>query len=208
MNSGRILLFVILIAGASIQLNAQSQTQSETQTQAQAQGRFPVQAHAPAQTHPAVQHITCGIGYTNSQCRARTDLLRAVLQKYPIRALGEWTWVLIRSNDWKKALSDRLFSENAPALTYLPARETYFDEALLLDSSVRGVELSAAWHMSIPALLDLAIRHEMGHALCNDPDERVAQRTAVLLHSGAPPACAGRTLPAHPSFPTITSKTP
>ena len=208
MNLARILLLIILIGGLSIRVTAQSQAQSENQSQARAQDLSPVQAPATAQTHASVLHIICNIGYTNAQCRARTEALRVVLQKYPIGALGEWTWVVVRSNDWKKALSDRLFSPDVPALTYLPARETYFDEALLLDSSVRAVQLSAAWNMSIPALLDLAIRHEMGHALCNNSDELAAQRTAVLIQSGESPACASHKDPAQSSLPRITSKAP
>jgi hypothetical protein len=167
---------------------------------AQPQGKAQARPKAPA------QHFVCNIGFTQSPCRVRTDALRAVLQKYPVRALGDWTWVLVRSNDWKKFLCDRHFSPNTPALTYLPSRETYFDEALVIDASSRGVELSATWHMSIPALLDLAIRHEMGHALCNDPDESAAQRTAMLLQSVEPPACATHKALA-PAL-RITSKAP
>ena len=208
MNLARILSLVILIAGLSVQVTAQSPAQSETQIDASTHVQSPVQVRTTVQTHAPVQHIVCGIGYTISQCRERADALRAVLQRYPIGALGEWTWIVVRSNDWKKALSDRLFSPDVPALTYLPARETYFDEALLLDSSVRAVQLSAAWNMSIPALLDLAIRHEMGHALCNDSDELAAQRTAVLLQSGESPACAARKGPAQSLLPRVASKAP
>jgi hypothetical protein len=184
-NLARILLLIILIGGLSIQVTAPSQAQFENQIQARAQDQSPVQAPATAQTHAPVQHIICNIGYTNAQCHARTEALRVVLQKYPIGALGEWTWVVVRSNDWKKALSDRLFSPD-----------------------VRAVQLSAAWNMSIPALLDLAIRHEMGHALCNNSDELAAQRTAVLIQSGESPACASHKDPAQSSLPRITSKVP
>lgn len=205
-------MLVILIAGRSTQVAAQSQAQSqaptETRFQEQTQVPSPVQARAAAQTHAPVQHIICNIGYTVSQCRERTDALRVILQKYPVEALGEWTWVVVPSISWKKALSDRLFSPDVPAMTYLPARETYIDEALLRGSSVRAVQLSAAWNMSIPALLDLAIRHEMGHALCNTSDELTAQRTAALIQAAESPVCASRKGPAQSSLPRITSKTP
>lgn len=207
-NLARILVLVILIAGWSTQVSAQSQAPTETQFQDQTQAPSPVQARGTTQTHAPVQHIICNIGYTVSQCRDRTDALRVILQKYPVGALGEWTWVVVPSINWKKALSDRLFSPDVPAMTYLPARETYIDEALLRGSSVRAVQLSAAWNMSIPALLDLAIRHEMGHALCNTSDELAAQRTAVLIHAGESPVCAARKASTQSSLPQITSKTP
>jgi hypothetical protein len=176
------LLFAALIAGSAIPVVAKRQVNAQTQT--------------------PTQRFICNIGYTEAQCRARTDALRAALQKYPIHALGDWTWVVVHSNDWKIFLADRHFSPNTPAVTYLPARETYFDEALLLDTSSRGVELSTAWHLPIPALLDVAIRHEMGHALCNNPAESAADHTAALLRSGAPPVCALRD---HTLHPPITS---
>ena len=83
-----------------------------------------------------------------------------------------------------------------PAFTYLPSRETFIDEALLQIASSRGLELATSWHMTIPDLLDLAVRHEMGHALCNERDEAAANRTAqLLLDASAAPgleACRSR----------------
>jgi hypothetical protein len=52
-----------------------------------------------------------------------------------------------------------------------------------------GAELSAIWHMPIEDLLDLAIRHELAHALCNDPDETKTERAAVALKNGTSLSC-------------------
>jgi hypothetical protein len=38
-------------------------------------------------------------------------------------------------------------------------------------------------------LLDLAIRHELGHALCNDANERNADRVANLLEQRKTISC-------------------
>ena len=111
------------------------------------------------------------------------------LARYPVEALGEWTWVLVRTEDWKQLLSERRFDPNHPAFSYLPKRETFLDGALVVRSSIRGVELSAIWHMAIEDLLDLAIRHELAHALCNDPDETKADRAAIALKNGTPLSC-------------------
>ena len=70
-------------------------------------------------------------------------VLRKTLERYPVEALGEWTWVLVHTDDWKQVLSDRKLNTNTPALSYLPKRETFLDGALVVKASIRGVELSA-----------------------------------------------------------------
>lgn len=135
------------------------------------------------------QHLACNVGYTPSECQVATTVLRKALAQYPADALGEWTWVLVRTQDWKQILSDRKFDTNHPAFSYLPKRETFLDGALVVRASIRGAELSAIWHMPIEDLLDLAIRHELAHALCNDPDETKAERAAITLKNGTPLSC-------------------
>jgi hypothetical protein len=63
------------------------------------------------------------------------------------------------------------------------------EEALVLPVSSRGVELSVVWHMSMENLLDLAVRHELGHALCLERDEAEADRVAALLQEAMPVSC-------------------
>lgn len=144
---------------------------------------------ASAQKQNAKQHFVCNTGYTPQECQAATAALRKAQARYPVDALGEWTWVLVRTVDWKQILSDRKFDTNHPAFSYLPKRETFLDGALVVRSSIRGAELSAIWHMPIEDLLDLAIRHELAHALCNDPDETKAERAAIALKNGTPVSC-------------------
>jgi len=147
----------------------------------------------------AAQHFACNAGYTQSECRIQAGVLRNALEKYAVSALGEWTWVLVRSNDWKRLLSDRSLSSDIPAFTYLPNRETFFDEALVKAESSRGLELSASWHMKISDLFDLAIRHEIGHALCGERDEVAAARIAGLLQTGRPVSCTATAANSRPA---------
>ena len=135
------------------------------------------------------QHFACNVGYTLPECQVASTVLRKALARYPVDALGEWTWVLVRTEDWKQILSERRFDSNNPAFSYLPTRETFLDGALVVRASIRGVELSAIWHMPIEDLLDLAIRHELAHALCNDRDETNADRAAIALKNGTPLSC-------------------
>ena len=142
-----------------------------------------------AEKKASQQHFACHVGYTPSECQVAMSVLRKTLERYPVEALGGWTWVLVRTEDWKQLLSERRFDANHPAFSYLPKRETFLDGALVLKTSVRGVELSAIWHMPIEDLFDLAIRHELAHALCNDPDENKADRAAIALKNGARLSC-------------------
>ena len=135
------------------------------------------------------QHFACNVGYTPRECQVAATVLRKALARYPVEALGEWRWVLVRTEDWKQLLAERRFDPNHPAFSYLPKRETFLDGALVVRSPIRGVELSAIWHMAIEELFDLAIRHELADALCNDPDETKAERAAIALKNGAPLSC-------------------
>jgi hypothetical protein len=140
----------------------------------------PVAAQSPSRKG-SVRDFSCSVGYTSSECSKQVAVLRAAVRKYPVGDLGDWNWVIVRSFDWKRFLSDRNLTPDIPAFTYLPKRETFFDEALLQTASARSFELAASWKMSIPELLDLAVRHELGHALCGERDEAAAKRTAQLL---------------------------
>ena len=144
---------------------------------------------ASAQKQAPKQHYVCNVGYTPRECQAAMTVLRKALERYHAEALGEWTWVLVRTEDWKQLLAERRFNPNHPAFSYLPKRETFLDGALVVRSPIRGVELSAIWHLAIEDLFDLAIRHELAHALCNDPDETKAERAAIALKNGAPLSC-------------------
>jgi hypothetical protein len=137
----------------------------------------------------ALQHFVCNTGYTVHECRKDLDVLRKALANCPVTQLGNWTWILVRSEDWKAILLPRGLDPDSPAFTFYPKRETFIEEALVTQVPVRGRELLLKWNMSTRDLLDLAIRHELGHALCNEPDERNAERVAKLLEQRKPVSC-------------------
>ena len=134
-------------------------------------------------------HFVCNVGYTPQECRVAITILRKALARYPAEALGEWRWVLVRTKDWKEILSVRGFDTDRPAFSYLPKRETFLDGSLVAGVSLRGAELRMIWHMPIEDLLDLAIRHELAHALCNQTDESKTDREAIALKNGMPLSC-------------------
>jgi len=135
------------------------------------------------------QHFACNVGYTPRECQVAATVLRKALARYPVEALGEWRWVLVRTEDWKQILSQRGVDPNVPAFSYLPKRETFLDGSLVVGASIHGAELRAIWHMPVEDLLDFAIRHELAHALCNERDESKADRAAIALKNGTPLSC-------------------
>ena len=138
---------------------------------------------------PLAQHFVCNIGYTQNECDKEMAVLRKALANYPAHQLGEWTWVLVRSEDWNHILLTRGLNPGVPALTDPAARTTFFEEALLAGAIGRVSELMTVWHMGRESLLDLAIRHELGHAFCGDTNEVKADRVARLLEQRKPISC-------------------
>jgi hypothetical protein len=116
-------------------------------------------------------------------------VLRKVLTKYRADELGEWTWVLVRSADWKYFVTPRGIDPDSPALTYLPKRETFIEEALVATVPRRALELIVRWGMSTDDLLELAVAHELAHVLCNQRSEAKANRAARTLLDGKPLSC-------------------
>jgi len=141
------------------------------------------------------QQFVCNTGYRQKQCDEEMVVLRKALANYPVAQLGSWTWILVRSEDWKAILLPRGLDPHSPAFTFCPKRETFLEEALLTQVPVRGRELVLQWHMGTRDLLDLAIRHELGHALCNDASERNADRVARLLEQRKTISCQATSRP-------------
>jgi hypothetical protein len=152
---------------------------------ANCQSREPVSSPEPG----AQPHFVCNAGYSAELCRRQTEVLRGVLARYPSGALGEWTWVLVRSKDWKPMKRRLRRDPDSPAFTILRARRTFIEEALIAPAPGRSAELIGHWSRSIDDLLALAITHELGHALCNEQDEHKADAYGRVLRTGRLPDC-------------------
>jgi hypothetical protein len=140
----------------------------------------------------SAQHFVCETGYSQIECDQEMAVLRKAIAKYSVPELGEWTWVLVRSERWELILRNKRFNPDVPALTDPVGRTTFFEEALVAGSPGRIVQLMLVWHMAREKLLDLAIRHELGHALCDEPSEVEANRVADLLEQKRPISCRAR----------------
>jgi hypothetical protein len=154
------------------------------------------QSQAVAEAGPPVgapaQHFVCNTGYSLTRCQADMAVLRKSLARYPVAELGEWTWVLVRSADWKYIVMPRGIDPDSPAFTYLPKRETFIEEALVAIVPQRAGELILRWQMSTDDLRELAVAHELAHVLCNEANEAKANRAARTLLEGSPLSCEAR----------------
>lgn len=129
----------------------------------------------------AHSNFVCNTGYSLEKCQEQVAKLRSVLDKYPVQQLGDWTWVLVRSEDWKPILRARGLDPASPAFSFLEKRETFMEEALLAEVVQRRVELLKKWQVPFDRLLELAVTHELGHALCNETDEARADHYGQAL---------------------------
>ena len=130
------------------------------------------------------QHFVCNTGYTLEKCHKDVADLRKTLDKYQAAQLGEWTWVLVRSNDWKAITQPRGMNPDSPAFTYYAGKETFLEEALVTVVPQRSASLLITWGMRRDDLLDFAVTHELGHALCNEKSEVKTEYVARELRAG------------------------
>ena len=89
----------------------------------------------------APQHFVCNTGYSPQQCHTQMSVLSALLDKYGADRLGDWTWVLVKSDDWEALQRQHRMDPDSPAFTVLDRRETFFEEALVSTVTTRRVEL-------------------------------------------------------------------
>ena len=130
------------------------------------------------------QEFHCHTGYSLAQCQKDILALKRALAHYPIQALGHWTWVLVRSQDWKPISKILRLNPNSPAFTALELRETFLEEALFLHDPLRTSELMEEWQRSMPKLLELAVTHELGHSFCAETNEAAADHFGEELRNG------------------------
>src|SRR5262249_9341817 len=116
----------------------------------------------------------CHTGYTLAECVVQHDRLRALLMKFNLRNLGQWRWVLVRSEDWGPILRRVGRDADSPAFTVLENRVTFLEEALFVPVPGRDHTLLEKWRVPPLELLEYAVAHELGHAVCGERDERQA----------------------------------
>ena len=114
-----------------------------------------------------------------------------VLVGMDLAPLGDWTWILVRSQDWKPILRRVGRDPDSPAFTILEKRRTFLEEALFNAGPARSRTLLEKWRMPLDQLLAFAVAHELGHALCQETDEARAKAYAEQLRRTGKVTCVG-----------------
>jgi hypothetical protein len=149
------------------------------------------QANSVLRTYHAsnwtTQTFLCDNRVAASECKSEVEILKTHMQAYPVGQLGAWTWVLVRSDRWK----DLGLDSESPAYTAIEERLTLIDESMLVEKNApRTEELMRKFELPLPALIDFAVTHEMGHALCGFREEGKADAVGRRLREGKLPYCA------------------
>ena len=102
-----------------------------------------------------------------------------------------WTWVLVRSDDWPTILEGLNLHSGSPAFSVLAKRQTFLNE-VLIDGTVQDrAELLRTFRVPIDQMLDIAVSHELAHAFCMEASEREADRFAEQLRKAGVSQCNG-----------------
>ena len=107
-----------------------------------------------------------------------------------MQLLGTWSFVLVPADDWKALVRGQGGDPVSPAFSMLDQRVTLLDASLFGGSASRNKELMQRFGPTGPALVDLAITHEMGHGICQEKDERRADNYGKDLRDGKAPDCS------------------
>lgn len=146
---------------------------------------------AAERTPEQSQIFECVGNISTEQCSQEMQRLRVLLKEYGASRLGQWKWVLVSSQAWQMWLKTRGVSPDIPASTSIEQRVTFLDDVLIAGSPARLSQLMDAWHLGRDELLDLAVRHELGHAVCQAESEIIADQTAHVLDRRKSPECKG-----------------
>ncbi|HEX2340215.1 MAG TPA: hypothetical protein VHI98_07020 [Vicinamibacterales bacterium] len=134
----------------------------------------------------------CNTGYTERDCNVQLGILRRVLGAMDLTPLGQWTWVLVKSDDWKPILHRVHRDPDSPAFTILEKRQIFLEEALFNPRPDRARTLIAKWRMPLDELLPFSVGHELGHALCEEVDEKKANEYGAQFRDMATIRCVPR----------------
>jgi hypothetical protein len=143
----------------------------------------------PASLSQAIS-FSCTTDYELSQCLKSVALLAKVLERYPTERMGQWTFVLAGSARWKQTIKELGGDTESPAFSELDARVTVLEDELFETVDSRQTMLAQRFRLPPGSILDYAVTHEMGHAICGERQENLADKYGFDLRRGIAPTCA------------------
>lgn len=133
--------------------------------------------------------ISCTTDYTPTQCRANANELARVLRRYPTIRLGDWNFVLADSEHWDQLVKSLKRDPESPAFSDLVARVTVLEDTLFETADSRRTKVARRFGQTSGDLLDYAVTHEMGHAICRERNEALAEEYGFDLRMRVEPVC-------------------
>lgn len=115
--------------------------------------------------------IYCDASYSVAECSRQVEVLLRALRPYPTALAPNWKWVLVNAEHWKPLLTSFHLDSDSPAVTILDDDVTLLDESLIRPRAERAAELMNGFKIPLDQLLNLAVSHELGHAMCHETNE-------------------------------------
>ena len=135
------------------------------------------------------QKFFCYAGLDHNECLQNIARLQAELLRYSADLPRHWRWVIVGSEDWQSLVLKLHVDPRTPAFTAVKARQSFLEGALFSPRPARTDELLKNFGVTGNQLLTIAVSHELGHAICNGEDEKIAKRVSDQLRSGAKIDC-------------------
>jgi hypothetical protein len=143
----------------------------------------------PASLSHAIS-FSCTTDYDPSECLTNAALLAKVLERYPTEKMGQWTFVLAGSARWRQTIKQLGGDTESPAFSELIARVTVLKDELFETADSRQAMVARRFGMLPGSILDYAVTHEMGHAICRERQENLADKYGFDLRRGIAPTCS------------------
>jgi hypothetical protein len=149
---------------------------------------LPVQIRG-GQGFPAAIQFFCTENYSREDCKNDIFILSQTLARYPLERLGSWSFVLASADEWEPLMSRLRLPPESPAFSVLGGNTTVFSQVLYSAPADRRTDLMKTLGVPVDQLLEFAVAHEIGHALCHELSEAKTAPFAEQLRAGHQPAC-------------------
>jgi hypothetical protein len=131
------------------------------------------------------------VGYVRQECVEHLSRLRAVLVQFSTSRLGDWSWILVSSEEWMPLLRRLHLDNRSVAFSSGEQRTVVLQETLFQSHGEASDRLARNLKVPIDQLLPMAVSHELAHILCRDADEAAANRVGEQLRNGKTAECGG-----------------
>lgn len=141
------------------------------------------------QGFPAAIQFYCTEKYSRNDCQNDIFILRQKLGRYPLEKLGNWSFIVASNKEWEAMMTQLDLPADSPVFSALKGNMTVVSQTLFSGPVDRRAEMMKWFRVPLDQLLDLAVAHELGHALCRERDEGKASVYGEQLRAGQSPAC-------------------